>query len=69
MFVFFIWNDVILQNQSSFKPVDLCINQHLSNTQEISRLFDDGFDLPSIFLHISKVLNKVQDGCIIFKFK
>ena len=59
MFGFFIENDPISQHQSGFKPRDSCINQHLSITHEIYQSFDEGFDVCSVFLDISKAFDKV----------
>ena len=69
MFGFFIENDVIFQHQSGFKPGDSCINQLLSITHEIYQSFDEGFDVRSVFLHISKAFDKVWHDGIIFKLK
>ena len=59
MFGFFIENDLISQHQSGFKPGDSCINQLLSITHEIYQSFDEGFDVRSVFLNISKAFGKV----------
>ena len=69
MFGFFIENDLISQHQSGFKPGDSCINQLLSITHEIYQSFDEGFDVRSVFLEISKALDKVWHDGIIFKLK
>ena len=69
MFGFFIENDLIFQHQSGFKPGDSCINQLLSITHEIYQLFNEGFDVRSAFLDISKAFDKVWDDGIIFKLK
>ena len=69
MFGFFIVNDLISQHHSRFKPGDSCINQLLSITQEIQQSFDDGFDVRSVVLDISKALDKVWHDGIIFKLK
>ena len=69
MFGFFIENDLISQHQSGFKPGDSCINQLLSITHEIYQSFDEGFDVRSVFLDISKALDKVWHDGIIFKLK
>ena len=58
MFGFFIENDLISQHQSGFKPGDSCINQLLSITHEIYQSFDEGFDVRSVFLNISKAFDK-----------
>ena len=40
-------------------PGDSCINQVLSITHEIYSSFDDGFEVRSIFMDISKAFYKV----------
>ena len=59
MFLFFIKNGLILQNQSGFKLGETCVNQLLSITHEIYKSFDDGLDVRSVFLNILKALDKV----------
>ena len=68
-FGFFIENDLISQHQSGFKPGDSCINQLLSITHKIYQSFDQGFDVRSVFLDISKAFDKVWHDGIIFKMK
>ena len=69
MFQLFVENNLISQHQSGFKPDDSCINQLLSITNEIHQLFDDGFDVRSVFLGISKAFDKVRHDGLIFKLK
>ena len=69
MILLFIKNGLILQNQSGFKTGDSCVNQLLSITLEIYKSFDDGLDVRSVFLDISKALDKVWHEDIIFKLK
>ena len=59
MFSLFIKKSLISQNQSDFKPGDICVNQLLSVTHEIYKLFDDGFDVRSVFLDMSKAFDEV----------
>ena len=59
MFKFFISNNLISPNQSSFKLGDSCINQLLLITHEIYKSFDDGLEVRGIFLDISKAFEKV----------
>ena len=58
MFGFFVENDLISQHQSGFKPGDSCINKLLSITHEIYQLFDEGFDVCSVFLNNLRPLIK-----------
>ena len=69
MFGFFIQNEATSQHQFGFKPGDSCIYQLLAITHEIYQSFDDGFDVRSVFLDISKVFNKVWQDGLIFKLK
>ena len=50
---FLVENNLILSNQSGFKPGDSCINQSLSVTHEIYKFFGDGFEVGGVFLDIS----------------
>ena len=59
MFSFFLANNLLSSNQSAFKPGDSCINQVLSITHEIYSSFDDGFEVRSVLLDISKAFDKV----------
>ena len=59
MFSFFLANNLLAPNQSGFKLGDSCINQLQSITHEIYSSFDNGFDVRSVFLDISKAFNKV----------
>ena len=69
MFGFFIENGLISQHQSSFRPGNSCINQLLSITHEIYQSFDEGFDVRSVFLDITKAFDKVWQDGLIFKPK
>ena len=59
MFSFFLANNPLAPHQSGFKPSDSCINQFLSITHEIYSSFDDGSEVRSLFLDISKAFDKV----------
>ena len=52
MFSFFVENGLISQNQSGSKPRNSCINQLLSNTHEIYKSFDDGWEVRGVFRDI-----------------
>ena len=67
MFESFIENKLISASQSGFKPGDFCINQLLSISHEIYSSFDEGLEVRSVFLDISKALDKVWHDGIIFK--
>ena len=69
MFKFFTENNLILQNRSGFKPGDSCTNQLLSITHQIYKSFDDGHDVRSVFLDMSKAFDKVWHKGLIFKLK
>ena len=66
---FFIEKKLISPNQSGFKPGDSCINQFLAITHEIYKSFDDGFEVRSGSLDISKAFDKVWYEGLIFKLK
>ena len=69
LFEFFIANELICSNQSSFKPVDYCIKQLLSITRKIYRSFDDGYEVRSVFHDISKEFDKVWQNGLIYELK
>ena len=69
MFSFFLAKNLLAPNQSGFKPGDSCINQPVSITHGIYSSFDDGFEVRSVFLEISKAFDKVWHEGIIFKLK
>ena len=59
MFKYFSVNKLFSKNQSGFEPGDPCINQILSITNEIFAPFDNGLEVRSVFLDISKAFDKV----------
>ena len=69
MFSFFLANNLLAPNQSGFKPFDSHINQLLSINHENYSFFDDGFEVRSVFLDISKAFDKIWHKWIIFKLK
>ena len=69
MLNYFSVNKLISKNQSGFQPGDSCINQILSITHEIVSSFDNGLEVRSVFLDISKEFDKVWYEGLIFKLK
>ena len=69
LFEYFIENDLISPDQSGFKPGDSCTNQLISITHKIYQSFDDGFEVRSVFLDISKAFDKVWHNGLIYKLK
>ena len=67
LFNFLLENNLISPNQSGFKPGDSCINQLLSITHEIYNSFDEGLEVRSVFLDISKAFDKVLHKSLSFK--
>ena len=62
MFRFFLDNRLITMNHPGFKHGDSCINELLSVTHHIYNSFDDGLEIKSVFLDISKAFDKVKRG-------
>ena len=69
MFKFFSENELISNNQSGFKPGNLCINQLLCITHNIYQSLDDGLRTRSVFLDISKAFDEVWHKVLLFKLK
>ena len=67
MFKLFIENELILSNQSGFKPGDSCVNQLVSIKHEIYESFEDSHEDRGIFLDISEAFEKVWHDRILFK--
>ena len=66
MIKFFIENELISSNDSSFEPGDSCINQLLSISHNIYKSFDCGYEVRRIILDVSKIFDKAwHDGIII----
>ena len=59
MFKFFIENDQIRSKQCDFKPGDPCMNQFPSLIHEICKFLDNNMEVPNVFLHISKGIDKI----------
>ena len=64
-------NDLLTPKQSGFRPGDSAINQLLSITNEIHKVFDEypSRETRAIFLDISKAFDKVWHHSLIFKLK
>ena len=69
MLKFFTENNLISQNESSFKPGRSCANQLLPITHQIYKSFDDGHEVRSVFLDMPKFFEKVWHKDFIFKLK
>ena len=61
--------DFISHSHLGFKPGNSCINQLLLIAHEIYKSFDDGLDVRSVFLDISKAFDKVWRKGLIYKLK
>ena len=69
MLKYFSVNKLISKNQSGLQPGDSCINQLLSITREIFTSFDNGLEVRSVFLNISKAFDKAWHEELIIKLK
>ena len=69
MFKFITENNLMSLNQSGFKPGDSCVNQLLSITHQIFQFLDNGHEVRSVFLDMSKAFDKVWHKGLIFKLK
>ena len=69
MFKFFTENNLISLNQSGFKPGDSCVSQLLSITHQIFKSLDNGHEVQSVFLDMSRAFDKVWRKGLIFKLK
>ena len=69
MFIYFSANKLTSKIQTGFQPRDSCINQLLSLTHKIFTSFDNGLEVRSVFLDISKGFDKVWHEGLIFKLK
>ena len=69
MFGFFLGQDLISGNRSSFKPADSCINQLLLITHDIYKSFDDDYEFRGFFIDISKAFDKLWHDDLTFKLE
>ena len=66
---FFAGNDLISHNQVGLKRSDSRFNQLVSITHETYNSFDDGLDVPGVFLDISKAFDNVWHKGLLYKLK
>ena len=69
MLIYFSANKLISKAQSGFQPGDSCINHLLSITHEIFTPFDNGLEVRSAFLDISKAFDKAWYEGLVSKLK
>ena len=63
--------EVLNPNQSGFRPSDSCVNQLIAITHEIFEAFDcnPSLEVRSVFLDISKAVDKVWHEGLLYKLK
>ena len=66
---FFIEHALISSSQLGFTPEDFWINQLLTITHEICKLFQEGFEVSGVFLDISEVFDNVWHEGLVLKLK
>ena len=71
LYNYLTFNNLITKNQSGFRPGDSCTNQLLSLVHEIHTAFDhrNCLEVWSVFLEMSKALDKIWQDGLIFKLK
>ena len=69
MFKFFTESNLISLNQSGFKPGESCVKQLLSISHQIFKSLDNGHEVQSVFLDMSKGFDTVWHKDFIFKLK
>ena len=69
LLIYFSANKLISKAQSGFQPGDSCINHLLSITHEIFTPFDNGLEVRSAFLDISKAFDKAWYEGLVSKLK
>ena len=68
MYNYLISNKLITKKQSGVRPDDSVVNQLLSLVNDIHKAFDDRA-VRSVYLDISKAIDKVWQEGLIFKLK
>ena len=71
LYTHFVFCDLLDPNQSGFRPGDSTVNQLISITHEIFKVFDCNppLDVRSVYLHISKAFDRVWQEGLIYKLK
>ena len=69
LLIYFSANKLISKAQPGFQPGDSCVNHLLSITNEIFTPFDNGLEVRSAFLDISKAFDKAWYAGLISKLK
>ena len=65
----FFESKLIKPHQSGFKPGYSCRNQLLSIIHEVYKSFDDGLEIRSVFLDVTKAFDKVWQVEVILKLE
>ena len=66
-FVYLNNNNLLNSNQSGFRPDDSCVNQLISITHDIYKVFDanPSLEVRGVFLDLFKAFNKIwHDGLL-----
>ena len=69
MLKLFMENNLILSNQSGYKPGGSCINQLLSIAHEIYKSLDCGYDVRGGFLVNLEAFDKIPHNGVFFNLK
>ena len=69
LYEFLIENNLVIENNSSFKRNDSTINLLVSILHKIYKSTDEGNDICAIFLDVSKAFDKVWHEGLFYKLK